>query len=261
MSNPIGIFDSGIGGCTVAHAISQILPQEQLLYFGDTLHLPYGDKSAQSIGQYCEKITHFLIEKKAKMIVIACNTASAVAYEVVSKITRAKNIPLIDVIGPITQEVALSPYQAIGILGTRATIGSKVYEQKIHKINPRQKIQALASPLLVPIVEEGLAEHTLGQAAVNYYLDQLKNIEALVLGCTHYPLLLKAIQRQNQKIKIFDGASTVAQKVKKVLEENQLLSVSKEKENQFFVSELTPNFQKNAALFFGEKINLEMIQL
>ena len=258
---PIGIFDSGIGGLTVAQAIHKLLPKEQLVYFGDTLHLPYGDKSQQTIIGYAEKITRFLISKKSKIIVIACNTASAYAYEAIKKICDEEKVFCVDVIHPIVKQVLSSTFNKIGVIGTRGTIHSNIYGKKIETADRNKKVCSLATPLLVPMIEEGVYNHPISKEILAFYLKQsaLKDIETLILGCTHYPLLYQEIENfYNHKIPILDGAHVVALAVQDVLEKNKLLSEKKENENEFFISEYTEVFEKNAQIFFQEKINLSI---
>lgn len=264
MSQSIGIFDSGLGGCTVAHAIYRLLPKEKLIYFGDTLHFPYGDKAPETIIKYSEEITRFLIKKKSKIVVIACNTASAHAHEQVKKICEQAGVLAIDVIHPIAEQIANASYQKIGIIGTRGTIQTQAYDKRIHLLNPNKKIQSLATPLLAPMVEEGIFNHPISRLVLQHYLEhsKLKDIEALVLGCTHYPLLYNDIEAfYDYKMPILDGAHTVALAVQKLLKENNLLSEHKESDNEFYISEFTPFFEQSACLFFQDKIQLKIAKI
>jgi glutamate racemase len=151
---PIGIFDSGVGGLTVAHAIKQILPGESLIYFGDTAHLPYGDKSAESIMYYSQRITEFLLEHNSKVVLIACNSASASAFDSLKKQFLGKTL-LIDVIDPVVGYMATKSYKKIGVIGTKRTISSGTYEKKIKHNSPDTEVISMATPLLVPMIEEG----------------------------------------------------------------------------------------------------------
>lgn len=264
MSNqaPIGIFDSGIGGLTVAHAIQKFLPGEQLIYFGDTAHLPYGDKAPSSIIDYSKRIASFLIDKGCKMIVIACNTASSIAFEEVQKI--AGDVPVINVIDPVVEVVDASKYHNIGVIGTRATINSGEYEKRIKKRDAAIVVSSMATPLLVPFIEEHIMDDEIGQLIIKKYLSQvsLKNIDALILGCTHYPLLKKNIELYySGKVEVFDSANIVGEKVRDFLLVNELACEKKIGEHAFFVSDFTPSFEKNTRNFFGEKIHLEEIDL
>lgn len=262
MRNRIGIFDSGIGGLTVAHAIGRLLSKEQLVYFGDTLHLPYGDKSKETIISYCEKITHFLLEENVKIVVIACNTASAAgAYDAVKKICAAVGVLCIDVIQPIVQQVLQSSYQKIGIIGTRVTIQSDAYAKNIQAVAAEKKVYSLATPLLVPMIEEGILNHPVSKSILDFYLNQsiLKDIDTLVLGCTHYPLLYPEIEKfYDYQLPILDGSHAVALAVQHILSKNNLLATEITGENIFFISEYTATFEKNAAILFQNQVNLRI---
>jgi len=259
--NPIGIFDSGIGGLTVAKAIRSLMPFESLLYFGDTKHLPYGEKSPQSIQGFSKNIALFLKQKKCKMIVIACNTASSVAYDIVKK--ECPNIEIINVIDPIVNRITESKNDStIGIIGTKGTINSQVYSKKIQSINKNIKVKSLATPLLAAMIEEGFFNDKISQAIVHNYLKDpaLTNIKQLILACTHYPLIQDLISDfYTQEVDIIDSASQVALHIKEVLTEKKLLS-QQSPSQRFFVSDYTLSFEKSAKLFFGEDILLEEVK-
>lgn len=259
---PIGIFDSGIGGLTVANAINQTLPNESILYFGDTEHLPYGEKSTEAIQQFSKRITEFLISKGCKLIIIACNTASSVAYDIVKQ--TANIIPVINVIDPVVKHVATHCQNChIGVIGTKGTTNSKVYPKKLQILNAKADVTSIATPLLAPMIEEGFFNDQLSQTVIDSYLStpELKNIDKLILACTHYPLIQEAIQEYYKgKVEIIDSTSQVAQAVKSLLEKDSLLS-SKAAKHQFFVSDYTGSFEHSAKLFFHEEIHLEEVKL
>ncbi|MFM7234899.1 MAG: glutamate racemase [Flavobacteriales bacterium] len=264
MSNdqPIGIFDSGIGGLTVAHAIQRLLPNEPLIYFGDTAHMPYGDKSKDLIAEYALTITQFLLnEKKCKAIVIACNTASAAAYEALRD-TYIGSIPIINVIDPMIEEViADESIHKVGIIATKTTVASGVYQEKFSRRKPSLAFSALATPLLASMIEEGFYNDTISEAVLNEYLSNeiLAGIDGLVLACTHYPLIKKEIDSFFKgKVKIFDSAEVVARKLKGILEKEQLMSSERKYDNQFFVSDYTRAFEAATKIFFKEEIHLEL---
>ena len=211
--NPIGIFDSGIGGLTVAHAIKSILPNETLVYFGDTAHLPYGDKSPDSIKYYGVRIAEFLLSKKCKVIVIACNTASSLAFEAIKKHVGAR-AEVINVIDPVVDYVASQKkVKKIGVIGTKATIRSDVYATKIKEANPGLEVSSLATPLLAPMIEVGFFNNKISKTVIGSYLEKpkIRKSEALILACTHYPLIKKEINDFFQgKTTIVDSAHLVA---------------------------------------------------
>jgi glutamate racemase len=258
-SRPIGIFDSGIGGLTVANAISALLPNEQLIYFGDTAHLPYGDKSAKAIREYSREIMQFLVNQNCKLIVIACNSASASIGNSFQK-WMPKEIPVINVIEPVVQHIAKQKHKKIGLIGTKRTIKSGVFPKHLKNTAPSKSIQSLATPLLAPMIEEGFYNNNISKAVINAYLEnsRLKGIQSLVLACTHYPLIEKQIiELVGKQTTIVNSAHVVATKVKEVinklhLENNQHKPLA----HQFYISDYTPAFEQAANRFFGKKVKL-----
>jgi len=265
-NRPIGVLDSGIGGLTVASAIARILPQEQLIYFGDTAHLPYGDKSKELIREYTLSITDFLLnEKNCKCIVIACNTASAAAYEFLRDAFKGK-VPVFNVIDPIIEAVVENnSLKKIGIIATKTTIESGVYQEKLSRRKPGLHFSALATPLLAPMIEEGFCNDSISKAVVHNYLEQeeLHGIDALILGCTHYVNIRREIDEfYNGQVILFDSTDIVAIKLKNILGKEALLNEGTDRaEHHFFVSDYTSSFQKTTELFFGSEIKLEKKKL
>jgi glutamate racemase len=261
----IGIFDSGIGGLTVANAISSLLPNEKIIYFGDTEHMPYGEKSAELIKEFSVKITDYLIEvKRCKAIVIACNTASAVAYNHL-KDTYLGKIPIINVIDPMVELLVERKYQKLGIIATRGTVDSNIYQEKIKRRAPNQDFAVLATPLLASMIEENSIDDDISRAVLSKYLsdESLTGIDALVLACTHYPLIAPTISNYfNHRVELLNSGEVVAQKLKHILELENLKTDSKsDAQNEFIVSDLTPNFIKSAKNFYGSSINLKEVKL
>jgi glutamate racemase len=208
---PIGVFDSGIGGLTVVSALRRLLPAENIFYLGDTARVPYGGKSAATIERYSFELTGLLLAEHAKAIVVACNTASALA---VPRLQDTLKIPVIGVIAPGAQAaVEASETGRIGVIGTRATIASGAYERALHKLDPHLQVTACACPLLVPLIEEGLLDDPLTDQHILRYLDPLlaAGIDTLILGCTHYPLLHRAIARlAGPDVRLVDSAHNCA---------------------------------------------------
>ena len=261
---PIGVFDSGVGGLTIAKAIKKVLPQESIIYFGDAKHLPYGNKSPETIQNFSTSITQFLIDQKCKVIVVACNTASSNALKEIKSIADPKGIPVIDVITPVAEKVAYSFYQKIGVIATKATVDSGVYKKAIRKFNKHIKVQEFATPLFVPVIEEGLANSKISKAAVDNYMSnkKLKDIDSIILGCTHYPLIQKEITEYfDGRVQVVDSPFIVAHSLKDILFKNESLSQDKEASYKFYVSDFTKNFQRLARRFFGRNIQLELKQL
>lgn len=256
---PIGIFDSGVGGLTVAHAIKQILPGENLVYFGDTAHLPYGDKSAESIKNYSRRITEFLLDHKSKVVLVACNSASASAFDTL-KLEFGERTILIDVIDPVVEYLSTRNFARIGVIGTKRTISSGTYENKVREKSPATAVISMATPLLVPMIEEGFIYDDISNAIIRTYLSDksLDGIQALILGCTHYPIIKNQISKIfNFNVEVVDSARLVSVILRDTLEKNNLLNDSGKSNDLFFVSDYTPYFEKIARMFFEGEINLE----
>lgn len=259
---PIGIFDSGVGGLTVANAIRHALPNENLIYYGDTSHLPYGDKSPETISHYSKGITRFLLEQDCKVIVIACNTASANAYKVVCQ-TAGENIPVLNVIDPIIREVTQnSGYKHIGVIGTKSTINSRTYEKKISDLSKTVLVSSMATPLFVPMIEEGFIFDDISNAIIRNYLSrhEIAGIDSLILGCTHYPIIRNQINKfYNFGIDIIDSSRIVAQSLHQLLRENNLLNLETiPAQRKFYVSDVTKSFRIISKMFFEEDVDLEL---
>jgi len=259
---PIGIFDSGIGGLTVAKAISTLLPNEQIIYFGDTAHFPYGDKSEESIKKYSKGISEFLLKHNCKSIVIACNTASSLASGFLKSFLPA-DIPLIDVIIPVAKFLQTSNCKKVGVIATKGTINSGIYPIQINKLSPEIKVSSLATPLLAPMIEEAFFDNNISHTVINQYLFQkeLEGIQALILGCTHYPLIESEIiqfyKSTNQNVFVVNSAKVVANEVGRVLKSKSLLSKSLNYKHRFYVSDFTDSFEKSTKIFFGNQLRLE----
>ncbi|MBL0095811.1 MAG: glutamate racemase [Bacteroidetes bacterium] len=263
-SRPLGIFDSGIGGLTVANAIHELMPNETLIYFGDTAHLPYGDKSPEAIRKWSVVISDFLLSFNCKAIVIACNSISSVAYDTVKKHVGNKAI-VINVIDPVVDYVsAQAGTKNVGVIGTKATIKSDVYAAKLKARSKKIGVSSLATPLLAPMIEEGFFNNKISKTIINDYLSRpkLKNIDSLILGCTHYPLIRPEIEQYYKgRVQIFDSARIVAHHVQWVLDEQQLLHQGKAGKHRFFISDFTSSFEMSTKIFFKGKVKLEQKNL
>lgn len=257
----IGIFDSGIGGLTVVKKMLEILPDYQLLYFGDTARTPYGGRGEEVIKKYTQEDADFLIKKGAKIIIIACNTASAVAAD---DLKNKFNLPIFEVVVPAVEKaVVMTKNKKIGVLGTRATINSKIYEKLITEKNSTIKVFSQAAPLLVPLVEEGWLKKGETKRIIKSYLHPLRmsQVDTLIMACTHYPLLREQIQlKVGRKVKLVDSGEEVVLKLKEFLEKNKEIekSLEKNKNHEFYVSDLTPRFQEIAEKWLGRKIKLNL---
>lgn len=256
---PIGIFDSGIGGLTVANAITKHLPNEEIIYFGDTAHLPYGEKSADAIRYYCITIAKFLLEKNCKMIVIACNSASSAAYDVLVDFFKGQ-VLFVNVVDPLIEAAAAQNYRKVGVIATKATINTGIYRRKLLEKKSTLDVASLATPLLVPMIEEGYFQNNISRAIIEDYLGrkEFEGMNALLLACTHYPLIRKEIEAYlGDKVRVFDSIDVVSQLVEQLLTEHQLLNDKRENPHQFFVSDYTHSFEETAKIFYNEDIDLK----
>jgi glutamate racemase len=256
--NPIGIFDSGIGGLTIAHAIKNKLPNESLIYFGDTKHLPYGEKSEQAIKDYSLKIAEFLKKNNCKAIIIACNSASSTAYYHIKK--NINSIPIYNVIDPIVSFISKKYFnKKIGVIGTKATIQSGIYENKILEKNSSLSVASLETPLLAPMIEEGFFNQEISSTIIKNYLNdkKLDKIDILVLACTHYPLIQNEIISFYNKIDVIDSSKIIADYIHEELYKSKILNQANRPRFNFIISNFTESFSKSANVFFKENISLE----
>lgn len=264
MPHSIGVFDSGIGGLTVAHAIVERLPSESLIYYGDTVHLPYGDKSPEAIQGYAMGIAHFLLEKRCKLIVVACNTASSAAYEILSAYFKDR-VRFVSVVKPLVRAVAERKFKKVGVIATKATIQSGLYEQQLRALQPSLEVVSMATPLLVPMIEEGFIHNRISNDVIDSYLGrpEFEGIEALLLACTHYPLIRPEIEAYFEgKVEVFDSVLVTAEAVEQNLSIHGLLEEGpRKKPHHFYVSDYTPSFEDTTKLFYGQEVQLEHLNI
>lgn len=244
----------------MAHAIRKALPFENLIYFGDTAHLPYGDKSEAAIQAYSVRIADVLLKKGCKVIVIACNSASSAAYELLTEYVR-RDLHIINVIDPMVAWVTRE-FQGrhVGLIGTKRTVQSGVYARKIEEAQNGVTLASLATPLLAPMIEEGFFNNQISHEIIAQYLADpaLRNIDALILACTHYPLIKKEIaDYYHEKMPILDSSEVVAQALRTYLEREDLLNPGQAPQHHFLVSDYTESFEAAARIFFHEAVNLE----
>jgi glutamate racemase len=255
-SRPIGVFDSGVGGLTVVSQMQDILPQEDIVYFGDTARVPYGTKSKETITRFSVENVEFLMTHDVKLVIVACNTASSLGLEFLK---RCFKVPIIGVIEPGAKcAVSRTRNRRIGVIGTSATIASGAYEKAIKKISPGNSVFASSCPLFVPLVEEGWIDNPVAYTIARIYLKSLKakNIDTLIMGCTHYPILRRVIKdAMGAKVLLIDSAREVAKEARLVLDSCGLLSrMSKKGEHRFFVSDEPGRFIKMGEKFLKKKI-------
>ncbi|HOJ50979.1 MAG TPA: glutamate racemase [Syntrophales bacterium] len=262
--NAIGVFDSGVGGLTVVRALMERLPHESIYYFGDTARVPYGIKSRETINAYAREITEFLLRHEVKLLIIACNTTSSVAYETVQHMSP---VPVLEVIeAGARQAVKESKKGTIGVIGTLTTINSNAYARKINEYAPSARVVSQACPLFVPLVEEGWLDHPVTLMTAQEYLRPIliEGVDTLVLGCTHYPLL-KPLLREvvGPEVTLVDSAVAIAQRAAELLLSEGLANdVNAPVEYKYFVTDVPLRFHTIAERFLGRELGpVELVKL
>lgn len=250
-NDPVGIFDSGVGGLSVVKEVQRLLPGEDIIYFGDTARLPYGTKSKETIVRFSREIVRFLLQFRVKLIVVACHTASSFSLPT---LRREGNVPILGVVESGAEEaLCVTQTGRIGILGTRATISSESYAREIKKRNPKVKVFSQPCPLFVPLVEEGHLRDALAYRVAEKYLLPLRqrHIDTVILGCTHYPLLRHVIAEVlGKKTTLVDSSRETAQQVKRILaKKGMTASNGRTGSAQFYVSDEPHRFSKVGGLF------------
>lgn len=263
-SAPIGVFDSGVGGLTVVRALRDLLPNERLIYFGDTARVPYGTKSEPTIRRYAAEDAALLLRYEPKLIVVACNTVSALALDVVE--AMANGIGVLGVIkAGARAALETSVEKRVGVIGTQATIASYAYQRELHRLNADASVFAKACPLFVPLAEEGFATHEATRLIAKEYLAELldSRIDALILGCTHYPILKPVIQDVVGKtVALIDSAEAVAREVKAYLTQKGLLSDAPPEPPRVLVSDVPQRFRAIAERFLGVELGeIELVDI
>lgn len=251
----IGVFDSGIGGLTVLHQIIEALPRENTVYLGDTARAPYGTKSVETVLRYSFENCQFLVEKGVKLIVVACNTSTAIALE---RLKGSLCVPVIGVIEPgVRRALASTKNRRVGVIGTEATIQSGAYTRALKAADPGIEVYSRACPLFVPLVEEGWTDNEVVEMTVRAYLGSLKQsgIDTLILGCTHYPLLKKAIRKYlGSRVRLVDSAEETAKEVGVVLKKSRRAKNAGRATHGFFVTDAPERFIKVGQRFLGDKV-------
>ena len=255
-NRPIGFFDSGLGGLTCIPYLMKRLPEEKIIYFGDTARTPYGSKAIRTIKGFSMEIADFLVKSNVKMIVIACNTVSATCVEDLRK--RFPNIPILGIIEPAAHQVAreCDASSRVGIIGTKVTIASHAYKDMIHSINEELNITENACPAFVPLIEEGIIDNDIMDLTIQYYMDHFVKDNALdtvILGCTHYPLIKKNIERIYPGLNIINPSSIIVNRIEEILREGDLLAKGSDFRNVFYASDLSENFLNMIDHIFEEE--------
>lgn len=263
-NRPIGIFDSGVGGLTVVKEVMRTLPNENIIYFGDTARVPYGSKSKETVTKFSAQIIRFLKEKNVKAVIIACNTVSSNCYEELTN--QFPEVPIIEVVGPgVLSCLSATKNNRVGVIGTEATVNSGSYEKRLKNANPEIRVFSKACPLFVPIAEEGWTDNEVAKLTAEIYLKELieEKIDSLLLGCTHYPLLIKCLgDIVGENVKIVNPAKATAMKMRDFLEKNSMQNETPSKEYNFFVSDNNAKFESVCSVvlkksFKAVKIDIE----
>ena len=252
----IGIFDSGVGGLTVLRELTRVLPQEDTIYFGDTARVPYGTKSPDTVIRYAQEIAAFLTTRDIKLLVVACNTASAVALPT---LRRQLSIPVVGVIEPgARRAVQVTKSGVVGVIGTAGTIRSSAYTRAIKRLNPNISVLAKPCPLFVPLAEEGWTDNEIARLTAHQYLDEVREagVDSLVLGCTHYPLLKKIIaEAMGPRVTLVDSAEETARTVAEILREKKLLRpVAEQGNHHYYVTDVPAGFIRVGNRFLGGRL-------
>ena len=244
-NRPIGFFDSGLGGLTSIPYLMNMMPEEKVIYFGDTARTPYGSKAVTTIRRFSAEIADFLVKCNVKMIVIACNTVSATCLDELRR--RFPMIPIVGIITPAAEEVARTcgPDSRVGIIGTKVTIASHAYRDQIAGMQPDLKICETACPAFVPLIEEGIIRNEIMDMTIRYYMDSFvggNRLDTVILGCTHYPLIKENISRIYPRLKIINPSSLVIGEIRRILTERDALAEGSDFTNVFYASDLSENF-------------------
>jgi len=254
---PIGVFDSGVGGLTVLRELKKILPSEDIVYLGDTAHLPYGTKSQNTIIKLSIENILFLLSRRVKMVVVACNSTSSVALP---KIKSFFNLPILGVVEAGVEKAVEGGCKRIGIIGTPATIRSSAYQKLIKKKIKGSVIESKPCPLFVPLVEEGWQDSEVSRKVIEIYLKGFKGrVDCLILGCTHYPLLKRPISRFLKGVKLIDSAEAVARKAKRILSRDNLLKARGRGRFSFFLTDDSPNFSTVAKMILNKNLKPRIV--
>ncbi len=255
-NRPIGFFDSGLGGLTCITPLMRSLPEEKIIYFGDTARTPYGSKATSTIKNFSMEIADFLVSSGVKMIVIACNTVSSTCAAELQN--RFPDIPILGIIEPAAREVAekCSAGSNVGVIGTKVTIGSHAYADSIDKYNNKINIYETSCPAFVPLIEEGIIENDIMDLTIKYYMDEFvskNSLDTVVLGCTHYPMIKKNIERIYPKLHIINPSSVIVKNIEQVLEEKNMFAECSDFDNVFYASDLSENFINMIDSIFGNE--------
>lgn len=250
-NRPIGFFDSGLGGLTSVEELHEVLPNEKVLYYGDTARTPYGSKSPETIVKFAGQIVDYLVSKNVKLIIIACNTVTAIALDKLREIHP--DVPIYGVIGPVVRRVVADGCKKVGVIATKGTISSDVYAKKLKELNGDIETYSLACPAIVPLVEDGFTDTQIMEDVIAYYMDEFvkeNDFDNLILGCTHYPLVARHIKKLYPQLNLYSSSREVVQELKEYLEKNDMLAGPNDLKDRYYASDVSDNFISMTDLLF-----------
>ncbi len=262
-NRPIGFFDSGLGGLTSVYELHKQLPDEKVIYYGDTARTPYGSKSPDTIRKFATQIVDYLVSKDTKMIIIACNTVTAMALDSLRE--RYPDIPILGVIEPTVKKVVSDGCRRVGVIATKATIGSDVYGRSLKELDPDIEVSSLACPAIVPLVEEGFSGTDIMELTVKHYMDDFvreSGFDNLILGCTHYPLISGHIRKLYPGIRLYSSSAEVISEAREILTQRDMLADGPELRDRYYASDLSENFiAMTDMLFAGTDFKIKFVKL
>ncbi len=252
-NRPIGVFDSGLGGLTSVQELHRQLPEERVIYLGDTARTPYGSKSPETIVKFAKQNVDYLIARNTKMIIIACNTVTALALDSLRK--RYPAVPIIGVIEPTVKKVVSSGCKRVGVIATKATIGSDVYGSELRAMDPEIEVFSAACPAIVPLIEEGLTDTEIMRLTVSHYMDNFVKdggFDDLILGCTHYPLISRHIRSLYPNLRMYSSSAEVIREAADILKEKDMLASNSEFIDRYYASDMSDNFIAMTDMLFKD---------
>lgn len=253
-NRPIGFFDSGLGGLTSVQELHEKLPDEKVIYFGDTARTPYGSKSPETIRKFASQAVDYLVSKNVKMIIIACNTVTAMALSYLRE--EHPDVPIYGVIGPTVRKIVKDNCKNVGIIATKATISSDVYAKKLKELDPEIETFSLACPAFVPLIEEGFTHTEIMKMTVAYYMDSFvkeHDFDNLILGCTHYPFIAEHINELYPRLTLYSSSAEVVNEMMAFLRENDMLAEPNDRQDRYYASDLSDNFINMTDLMFKDR--------
>lgn len=252
-NRPIGVFDSGLGGLTSVQELHRQLPEERVIYLGDTARTPYGSKSPETIVKFAIQNVDYLIARNTKMIIIACNTVTALALDALRE--RYPAVPIVGVIEPTVKKVVSEGCRKVGVIATKATIGSDVYGKELRAMSPGIEVYSAACPAIVPLIEEGLTDTEIMKLTVSHYMEDFVNkggFDDLILGCTHYPLVSRHIHSLYPNLRMYSSSAEVIREAAEILKEKDMLASGSEFIDRYYASDMSDNFISMTDMLFAD---------